>query len=129
DGPVELSRQQAADGELRMERDLVAEAPADVLADETELVDPDAQGGRHPDRTDARHLVIAVDRPLTGAAVVLDEASGALERRRREAVEMEALDPHHVIGLRECGVEVAPVEDPRPDRVRAGLLVEDDLVL
>ena len=42
---------------------------------------------------------------------------------------MESLDPHDVIGLGERGVEVAPVEDTRPDRVRARILVEDDLIL
>src|SRR5919201_3702477 len=112
-----------------MERDLVAEAAADVLADEPELVEPDPERRRHPDRADARHLVVPVDRPLAGAAVVLYEAAGALEGRRREAVEVEPLDPNDVVCLRERGIEVAPVEDARPDDVRARLLVENDLVL
>ena len=73
-GPVQLAREQAARDVLRVQRDLVAEAAADVLGDEAQLVDADAQRGRHPDRADARHLVVAVDRPLPGAAVELDEA-------------------------------------------------------
>src|SRR5207248_7278483 len=96
---VELASEQTARRELRVERDLVAEAAADVLADEAELVQADAQRRSHPDRPDSRHLVVAVDRPLPGAAVVLDEAAGAFERGRREAVEMEPLDADDVIGL------------------------------
>ena len=42
---------------------------------------------------------------------------------------MQPLDPDDVVGVRERGVEVAPVEDARPDDVRAGVLVQDDLVL
>ena len=112
-----------------MERDLVAEAAADVLAHEAELVDADPQRRRHPDRPDTRHLVVAVDRPLAGAAVELDEAAGALERRRREAVEVQPLDPDDVVRLGQCRVEVAPVEHARPDRVGACVLVEYDVVL
>src|SRR5262249_58977769 len=93
DRGVGLAREEATGGELRVQCDLVAETAADVLADEAKLVDADAQGGRHPDRADAGHLVVAVDRPLAGAAVVLDEAARALERRRREAVEGEELEP------------------------------------
>ena len=66
---------------------------------------------------------------MTGAAVELDEAAGALERRRREAVEVEPLDADHMVGVREGGVEVAPVEHARPDGVRARVLVQHDLVL
>ncbi len=106
-----------------MERDLVAEAAADVLTDEAELVDPDSERRRHPDRPHPRHLMVPVDRPLAGAAVEFDKAAGALERRRREAVEMQALDPHDVVGVRERGVEVAPVEHAGPDGVRPGFLV------
>ncbi len=127
--PPELARHETEDDVLRVQADLVAEAAADVLRDETELVDPRAQCGRHPDRADAGHLVIAVERPLAGALVVLDERAGALERRRREAVEVELVDLHDVVGLGERGVDVAPVEDARPDDVRAGVVVEDHLVL
>jgi hypothetical protein len=80
--PVELPREQAERDELRVQADLVAERAADVLGDEAELVDPDAKRGRHPDRADAGHLVVAVHRPLAGAAVVLDERARALERGR-----------------------------------------------
>jgi len=73
--PIELPGEQAARRVLRVERDLVAEAAADVLADEAQFVDPDAQRGRHPDRTHPGHLVIPVDRPLPGAAVELDDAA------------------------------------------------------
>ena len=55
--------------------------------------------------------------------------AGALERRGREAVEVQPLDPHDVVGVGESSVEVAPVEHARPDDVRAGIFVEDDLVL
>jgi hypothetical protein len=112
-----------------VQRDLVAEATADVLADEAELVDPYTERRRHPDRPHAWHLVVAVDRPLPGAAVVLDKAARALERRRREAVEVQPLDADHVVGLVDRSVEVAPVEGPGPDRVRRRVLVQDHLVL
>ncbi len=78
----ELAREETAGDELRMQADLVAEAAADVVGDEAQLVDADPQGGPHPDRADAGHLVVAEDRPLAGRALVLDEAAGALERRR-----------------------------------------------
>src|SRR2546430_3441948 len=58
-------------------------------------------------------------------SVVLDEAARALERRRRETVEVEPLDLDDVVGLRPRRLEVAPVEQARPDDVRARLLVED----
>ena len=127
--PAELARHEAEHDVLRVEADLVAEAAADVLRDEPELVDPRAQRRRHPDRADAGHLVVAVERPLRGALVVLHERARALERRRREAVEVELVDLHDVVGLGERGVDVAPVEDARPDDVRAGVVVEDHLVL
>jgi hypothetical protein len=43
--PVELPREQAARDELRVRGDLVAEAAADVLRDEAELVEPDRIAG------------------------------------------------------------------------------------
>ncbi len=127
--PAELPREQAENDVVRVEADLVAEGAADVLGDEPQLVDPAAQRGRHPDRADAGHLVVAVERPLAGASLVLDERAGAFERRRAEAVEVEPLDLHDVVGLGERLVDVAPVEDAGPDDVRAGLVVEDHLVL
>jgi hypothetical protein len=111
-----------------MEADLVAERASDVLRDEAQLVDARAQCRCHPDRADAGHLMVAVQRPLPGAAVVLAEHARALERCRREAVEMQALDLHDVVGLGDRALVVAPVEDARPDDVRAGVLVEDRLV-
>ena len=106
--PLELARQQAADDELRMRGDLVAEAAADVLRDEAELVEPHLHRRPHHDRGEARELVVGVDRPLLDAAVVLDERAVALERRRVEAVEVELGDLDHAVGLGEGGVEVAP---------------------
>ena len=44
-------------------------------------------------------------------------------------MEVELVDLHDVIGLGERRVDVPPVEDTRPDDVRAGVVVEDDLVL
>ena len=128
-GPAELARHEAEHDVLRVQADLVAEATADVLRDEPELVDARPQRRRHPDRADARHLVVAVERPLRGALVVLDERAGTFERRRREAVEVELVDLHDVVGLGERGVDVPPVEDARPDDVRTGVVVEHDLVL
>src|SRR5207245_7667281 len=101
-----IPREQAADGQLYMGRDLVAEAAADVLGDETELVEGDAQRRPHPDRGDAGHLVVAVERELAGSAVVLDEGGGALQRRRREAVEVELFDLHHMVGGLQRTVDV-----------------------
>ncbi len=112
-----------------MEADLVPEAAADVVRDEAQLVDPGAECRRHPDRADPGHLVVARERPLARALVVLDERARALERGRGEAVEVELVDLHDVICLGERRVDVTPVEDARPDDVRAGLVVEDDLVL
>src|SRR4029077_4952139 len=117
-GPVELAGEQAASRVLGVERDLVAEAAADVLADEAQFVDADPQRGRHPDRPHSRHLVGPVDRPLPRAAVELDEASRALERSRREAVEVQPFDADDVVRIFESGVEVAPVEYTGPDRIR-----------
>ena len=59
-GRPSFLRQQAEDDVLGVEADLVSEAAADVCRDEAQLVDADAQRGRHPDRADARHLVVAV---------------------------------------------------------------------
>jgi hypothetical protein len=70
-----------------------------------------------------------VDRPLAGAAVVLDERTVALERGRVEAVEVELGDLDHAVGLGEGGVEVAPLVDALPGQVRAGLVVEDRRVV
>ena len=41
--PLQLAREQAERDELRVRADLVAEAAADVLRDEAELVQPGAQ--------------------------------------------------------------------------------------
>ena len=79
---AELPRHEAEHDVLGMEADLVPEPAADVLGDEAELVDPGAERRRHPDRPDPGHLVVAVQRPLGGALVVLDEGARALERRR-----------------------------------------------
>ena len=124
-GPVELPRQQAEGDEVRVQRDLVAEPAADVLRDDAELVGADAQRRGHPDDPDPRHLVVAVQRPLGRAAVVLDERAGALQRRGGEAMEIEAVDLDDVVGLGQRLVEVAPLEGPRPDDVRAGFVMED----
>jgi hypothetical protein len=105
------------------------EAAADVGRDEAQSVDTYAERGGHPDRADARHLVVAMDRPLLRAPVVLDERARAFERRGREAMEMELLDRDEMVGLRLRGLPVAPVEDTRPDDVRRSVLVEHDLVL
>ena len=129
DRPAELPRQQAEDDVVRVQADLVPEGAADVVGDEAELVERRPQRRRHPDRADARHLVVAVERPLAGAALVLDERARALERRRAEAVEVELVDRDDVVGLGLRRLPVAPVEDAAPDDVRAGLLVHHDLVL
>ena len=129
DRPVQLAGEQAADDELRMRGDLVAEAAADVLRDDAELVEPDPHRRPHHDRREARELVVRRDRPLPGAAVVLDERAVGLERRRVEPVEVELLDRDDVIGLGERGVEVAPLPDAAVGHVAAGLLVEDRRVV
>ena len=124
DWPVELAGEQAAGDELRVRGDLVAEAAADVLRDEPELVQPAPHRRAHHDRREAGELVVRVDRPLAGAAVELDEGAVALERRRVEAVEVELADLHDLVRLGERGVEVAPLVDARPREVAAGLLVQ-----
>ena len=111
-----------------MEADLVPERAADVLRNEAKLVDACAERRRHPDRADTGHLVVAVHRPLARAAVVLDEAARALERRGREAVEVQPLDLHDLVGLGDGALEVAPVEDALPHDVRAGVVMQDHLV-
>jgi hypothetical protein len=73
--------------------------------------------------------VVAVERPLPGRLLVLDERARALERGRAEAVKVELLDRHDPVGLRLRGLPVAPVEDTAPDGVRAGVVVEDGRVL
>ena len=124
DRAVELAREQAADDELRVRRDLVAEAAADVLRDDAQLVEPDAHRRAHHDRREAGELVVRVHRPLARAAVVLDERAVALERRRVEAVEVELVDRDDVVGLGERRVDVAPLPDARVREVAAALLVE-----
>ena len=69
-------------------------------------------------------LVVRVDRPLPGAAVVLDERAVALERRRVEAVEVQLVDLDDLVRLGERGVEVAPLVDALPHQVAAGVLVD-----
>ena len=108
---------------------LLPNAPPMSCETKRSLSMPGAQRRRHPDRADAGHLVVAVHRPLARAAVVLDEDAGALERRRREAVEVQPLDLDDVVGLRDRALVVAPVEDALPDDVRARVVVEDRLVL
>jgi hypothetical protein len=125
DRALELPCEQAERDELDVRADLVAEAAADVLRDEAELVDPDPQGRRHHDLREAGELVVRVDRPLRGAAVVLHDRAAGLERRRREPVEVQALDPHDLVGLGECRVVVAVVEVARPDHVGADVVVQD----
>ena len=124
DRAVELAREQAARDELRVRRDLVAEAAADVLRDDAQLVEPDAHRRAHHDRGEARELVVREHRPLARAAVVLDERAVALERRRVEAVEVELVDRDDVIGLGERRVDVAPLPDAGVREVAAAVLVE-----
>ena len=124
-GALQLPREQAERDQLDVRADLVAEPAADVLRDEAELVDPDPQGRRHHDLGEARELVVRVDRPLRGAAVVLDDRAAGLERRGGEAVEVQALDPHDLVRLGERRVVVAVVELARPDHVRADVLVQE----
>ena len=84
------------DDVLRVQADLVAEAAADVVRDEAELVDAGAQRRRHPDRADPRHLVVARAastrrcpcrtrraRPRTRAASTRSGGSGACRSSRR----------------------------------------------
>ena len=85
---------------------------------------PHADRGRHHDRGEAGELVVRVDRPLPGAAVVLDERAVALERGRVEAVEVQLGDLHDVVGLRDRVLPVAPLVDALPDEVRARLGVD-----
>ena len=124
DGTLELPREQAADDELRMRGDLVAEAAADVLGDDAQLVQPDAHRRPHHDRREAGELVVRVHRPLTGAAVVLDEGTTALERRGVEAVEVQLADRDDVVSLRERRIDVAPLPDTGVREVATALLVE-----
>ena len=124
DGPAELAGEQAEGNELRVRCDLVAEAAADVLGDEAQLVEADPQRRAHHDRREPRELVVRVDRPLPRAAVVLDQRAVALDRRRVEAVEVELVDPHHVVGLVERGAEITPLVDACPGEIRADLLVQ-----
>jgi hypothetical protein len=121
---TELAREEAERDELRVRRDLVAEATADVLGDQPELVGTDPQRRRHHDRREAGELVVRRDRPLPGAPVVLDERAVQLERRRVEALEVQLGDLHDVIGLGERLVDVAPLPDAGVGHVSAGLLVE-----
>ena len=116
DRAVQLPREQAARDELRVRGDLVAEPAADVLGDEAELVDPAADRGRHHDRGEAGELVVREDRPLPGAAVVLDERAVALERGRVEAVEVQLGDLHDVVGLRERRPASCPTRRRPPRR-------------
>ena len=74
---------------------------------------------------EARELVVRVDRPLPGAAVVLDERAVALERGRVEAVEVELGDLHDPVGLGDRVVPAAPLVDALPDEVRAGVGMDD----
>ena len=124
DRPLQLAGEQAARGQIRVRRDLVPEAAADVLGDEAELVERHAQRRAHPDRRHAGHLVVAVQRELARAAIVLDQRGRALERGGGEAVEVELLDLHDAVGSLQRAVDVAPVERARPDDVRAGVVVE-----
>ena len=125
DRPVELPGEQAHRDELRVRGDLVAEAAADVLGDEAELVEAGADRRAHHDRGEAGELVVRVDRPLAGAAVVLDERAVALERRRVEAVEVELGDLDDPVGLGDGVLPAAPLVGALPDEVRAGVGVED----
>ena len=107
-----------------MRGDLVAEAAADVLRDQAQLVDPDTHRGRHHDHREARELIVRVHRPLPGAAVVLGQGAVELERCRVEAVEVELLDADDVVGLGEGRVDVAPLPEAGVGHVRLDVVVE-----
>ena len=111
-----------------MRRDLVAEAAADILRDEAQLVETAAHRRAHHDRGEAGELVVRVDRPLPCSAVVLDERAVAFERRRVEAVEVELVDLDDLVRLGERLVEVAPLVHALPHEVAAGVVVQDRCV-
>ena len=119
---LRASRQQR--DELRVRADLVAEAAADVLRDEAQLVEAAAHRRSHHDEGEAGELVVREERPLRRAAVVLDERARGLERRGREAVEVHLLDADDVVRLRERPVDVAVLVEPVPDEVAAGVVVQ-----
>src|SRR5262249_50324443 len=89
DKTVELAGEQAANQKVGVPDDFVAEASADVLRDEADLVGARTQRRSHEDEREPRELVVAVERPFAAPAVVRDERSAALDRRRREPVEVE----------------------------------------
>ena len=107
-----------------MGRDLVAEASADVLRDDAELVESDSHRRPHHDRGETRELVVRVQRPLAGTAVVLDERAVAFEGRRVEPVEVQLTDRDDVVRLRERRVDVAPLPDAGVREIAAAVLVE-----
>ena len=111
---LQLAGEQAERDELRVRADLVAEAAADVLRDEAELVHPDPQRRRHHDDREAGELVVRSGSSTARCRGCTRRARPLrLERRRREAVEVQPLDPDDLVGLGERRVVVAPVERRR----------------
>ncbi len=124
-GPAGLPRQEGEPGELRVAADLDPERPADVLRPELQPVARDAERRADHERGEHRHLVVRVDLDDVGAGVPVHHRGAALERRGGDAVEVQAVDLDHVVGVLERPVHVPVVVHAVPHDVRADLLVED----
>jgi hypothetical protein len=123
-GPAGLLREKRQPRELRIAADLDAERSADVLRAELQPVARNAERGADHERGEHRHLVVRVDLDHLGAGVPVDHRGAALERRRGDAMEVETVDPHDVVGVLERPVDVPVVVHAVPHDVASDLLVE-----
>ncbi len=119
---------QGADRHLRIAGDLDAEAAADVEGLDANAIDVDVQVRREKLNGERGKRIVA---PVVDALVFgipLSDDDVVLERRGREAVEMQAVDVNDVGGVFKRLLDVAVFEDAVPDFVGAAFFVENAFV-
>ncbi len=114
DRPAGFPGQQGQGSHLLIGVDLDAEATPDVLNVELELVEAHSQGGLDHRRSKCGELGVGDDLDHVRPRVPVDDGRIALDGSRGEAVEVEPVDLHDVIGVLQGPIDVSPVEHALP---------------
>ena len=122
-----LARRQAGQGQVGVVVDLVAKSAAYVVSAQANLIHADPQGRRHEGQGH-RHNGVGEQVDLV-ALIPGGDAGAGLQRGAAEAMEKQLVYLDHMGGLREGLLHRAVFIHPLEGRVRAGLVVDDDLVL